>query len=95
VAKGIFEFSPPFCSTRSEGRKQRRSKCWVSKIPLHMRRERGAPIPDCGGHEANALAMSGMATQAPKALPMLVKTTIRRMRVILFLQNPLKDRMSS
>ena len=39
--------------------------------------------------------MTGKATKVPSELPRLVKMTTNRIRVTLFFQNPLIDRMSS
>ena len=39
--------------------------------------------------------MRGIATKVPSELPILVNTTTRRIRVILFLQNPFSEEISS
>ena len=44
---------------------------------------------------AKTLAIKGMATKAPSELPKFVNTTINNMRVILFFQNPFRDKISA
>ncbi len=42
----------------------------------------------------NTLTIRGIATKVPSELPILVNATTSKIRVILFLQNPLRDEMS-
>ena len=48
-----------------------------------------------GDTPSNNLTITGKATNVPIELPRLVNTTTSRIRVTLFLQNPLTERISS